>query len=88
MWNHANYWVNNIGSVVTETKANNSDNHKTVTAISTGTFRIYNRNNQGQYKEIRVLPARTGTTPPATIDTIDNASIGLTLNLFDYDTNG
>ena len=88
MWNHANYWVTNIDSVVTETKANNSDNHKTVTAISTGTFRIYNRYNQGQYKEITVLPARTGTTPPATIDTIDNASIGLTLNLFDYDLDG
>ena len=88
MWNQANYWVSSIGSVVTETKANNSDNHKTVTAISTGTFRIYNRNNQGQYKEITVRPARTGTTPPATIDTIDNASIGLTLNLFDYDLDG
>ena len=35
-----------------------------------------------------MLPARTGTTPPATIDTINNASIGLTLNLFDYDLNG
>ena len=98
MWNQADYWVTNIGSVVSETKHNNGwdpdgggqarpddDNFKTVTAISTGTFRIYNRYNHEQYKEIRVLPARTGTTPPATIDTIDNASIGLTLNLFDYD---
>lgn len=89
MWNQANYWVSDINSVVTETKANNSDNHKTVTAINTGTFRIYNRYNpNGEYREIRVLPARTGTTPPATIDTINNASIGLTLNLFDYDLNG
>ena len=24
MWNQANYWVSNIGSVVTETKANNA----------------------------------------------------------------
>ena len=98
MWDQADYWVTNIGSVVSETKHNNGwdpdgwgqlqpddDNFKTVTAISTGTFRIYNRYNQGQYKEITVRPARTGTTPPATIDTINNASIGLTLNLFDYD---
>jgi fibro-slime domain-containing protein/LPXTG-motif cell wall-anchored protein len=96
MWNQANYWVTNIGSVVTETKANNSDNHKTVTAIDTGTFKIVyvsNTSNPGKWwnnngKTITVLPARSGTTPPATIDTIDNASIGLTLNLFDYDTNG
>ncbi|MBP3896592.1 MAG: fibro-slime domain-containing protein [Mogibacterium sp.] len=32
-----------------------------------------------------MLPARTGTTHPATIDTVDNKRIGLTLNLFDYD---
>ena len=88
MWDQANYWVSNIGTVVTETKANNSDNHKTVTAIDTGTFRIYNRYNQGDYKEITVRAARTGTTPPATINTVDNASIGLTLNLFDYDLDG
>ena len=88
MWNQANYWVSNIGSVVTETKHTNqgsSDNFKTVTAISTGTFRIYNRYNQNEYREITVLPARTGTTPPGQIETIDNATIGLTLNLFDYD---
>ena len=50
--------------------------------------------NQYPGKYIRVLPARSegnngqpyaGTTPPATIPTVSNASIGLTLNLFDYD---
>ncbi len=104
MWNQADYWVTNIGSVVSETKHNNGwdpdgwgqaqpddDNFKTVTALQPGKFRIVHRNdwNNGNpyrnYKEITVLPARTGTTPPATIDTINNASIGLTLNLFDYD---
>ena len=88
MWHQADMWVSNIGSIVTETKHNNSDNFKTVTATNPGTFRIYNRYNQGQYREITVLPARTGTTTPDTIDTIDNASIGLTLNLFDYDIDG
>jgi fibro-slime domain-containing protein/LPXTG-motif cell wall-anchored protein len=88
MWHEGHMWVRNIGSVVTETKHNNSDDLKTVTAINTGRFRIYNKNNPREYKEITVRPARTGTTPPATIDTIDNASIGLTLNLFDYDLDG
>ena len=50
--------------------------------------------NQYAGKYITILPARSegnngqpypGTTPPATIETIDNASIGLKLNLFDYD---
>ena len=85
MWHQANMWVSNIGSTVTETKHNNSDNFKTVTAINPGRFRIYNRYNTGEYKEITVLPARTGTTPPATIDTVQNASVGIKLNLFDYD---
>ena len=95
MWNQADYWVSNIGTIVTETKHNNEfrpggaqpspDRFKTVTAINPGTFRIYNRYNQRQYKEITVRPARTGTQPPDTIDTINNADIGLTLNLFDYD---
>ena len=99
MWNQENYWVTNIGSVVTETKHNNgwdpdgwggpatpnSSRFKTVTAINTGTFRIYNVNNQGEYRDITVLPARTGTPLPNTIDTVNNADIGLTLNLFDYD---
>ena len=94
MWHQGDMWVTNIGSVVTETKHDNNDNFKTVTAISPGTFRIVHRNdwNNGNpyqnYKEITVLPARTGTTPPATIETVDNASIGLTLNLFDYDLDG
>lgn len=91
MWQRANYWVSNIGSVVTETKhpngqgGNDGSDWKTVTAINTGTFRIYDRYNQNNYKEIRVLPARTGTKPPSTIETVDNTTIGLTLNLFDYD---
>ena len=104
MWNQADYWVTNIGSVVSETKHNNGwdpdgwgqaqpddDNYKTVTALAPGKFRIVHRNdwNNGNpyrnYKEITVLPARSGTTPPATIETINNASIGLKLNLFDYD---
>ena len=65
------------------------DNYKTVRAIHTGTFRIsqsvpeskqyYRRNNRSS------KICRTGTTPPATIPTVSNASIGLTLNLFDYD---
>ncbi len=91
MWNQAQMWVTNIGSVVTETKhpngqyGNDGSNWKTVTAINSGTFRIYNNNYQGEYKDIRVLPARTGTTPPSTIDTVSNSSIGLKLDLFDYD---
>lgn len=88
MWHQAHMWVSNIGPVVTETKHNNSDDFKTVTAINTGTFRIYNRYNQNEYREIRVLPARTGTTPPSTIDTVNNASVGIKLDLFDYDLDG
>ena len=99
MQNCADMWVTGIGSVVTETKYD-GDGYKSVRAIDTGTFRICHRNDwnngdtgyPGQYsgKYITVLPARSegnypGTTPPATIDTINNASIGLTLNLFDYD---
>ena len=102
MWDQADYWVTNIGTVVSETKHTNgwrpnnwtnpdSSNFKTVTALQPGKFRIVHRNdwNGGNpnrnYKEITVLPAREGTTPPATIETIDNATIGLKLNLFDYD---
>lgn len=88
MWHQAHMWVSNIGSVVTETKHNNSDDFKTVTAINTGRFRIYNRYNQNEYKEIEVLPARTGTTPPATIQTVNNASVGIKMDLFDYDLDG
>ena len=100
MWNQEDYWVTNIGPVVSETKhktakADYDSNYKTVTALYPGTFRIcrskdWNNGDtgyDGQYpgKYIKVLKKRTGTTPPATIDTIDNSSIGLTLNLFDYD---
>ena len=101
MQNLADYWVTGIGSVVTETKYNNnSDNYKSVRATSPGIFRICYKKNwnngntgyNGQYngKYITILPARSegnyaGTTPPATIETVSNASIGLTLNLFDYD---
>lgn len=95
MYNRADYWVSNIGTVVSETKhpngnyGNDGSKWKTVTAKSPGTFRIYNRYNQyGEYKEITVQAARTGTQVPGTIDTVDNASIGLTLNLFDYDLDG
>lgn len=94
MWERADYWVTNIGSVVDETKhpngqyGNDGSDWKTVRATNTGTFRIYNRYNQNEYKDITVLPAITETTPPGTIETVDNASIGLTLNLFDYDLDG
>ena len=95
MQNSGDMWVTGIGSVVTETKYD-GDNYKSVRATNTGTFRICHRNdwNNGNpyrnYKEITILPARSvgnyeGTTPPATIPTVSNASIGLTLNLFDYD---
>lgn len=94
MWERADYWVTEINNVVTETKHkpngnNDGSNWKTVTAIRPGKFRIYNRYNEwGDYKEITVLPAREDTTLPGTIDTVDNASIGLNLNLFDYDLDG
>lgn len=99
MQNLADYWVTGIDSVVSETKYD-GDGYKSVRATSPGTFRICHRNdwnngntgytNQYPGKYITILPARSeggyeGTTPPGTIDTIDNASIGLTLNLFDYD---
>ena len=84
------YTVSNSGSVVTATTYNNDNNYKSVRATNTGTFRIYQNGNWNNGKNITVLTARSegnyaGTTPPATIDTINNASIGLTLNLFDYD---
>ena len=99
MQNCSDMWVTGIGSVVTETKYD-GDDYKSVRATSPGIFRICHRNDwnngstgrPGQYngKYITILPARSegnyaGTTPPATIQTVSNASIGLTLNLFDYD---
>ena len=95
-YNQDNMWVTGIGSVVTETKLTASNNNqnllKTVTAIAPGEFRIGNSSNWGHFndgnsKRITVLSARTGTTPPNTIQTVDNSSIGLTMNLFDYDLN-
>ena len=103
MQNSGNIWVTNIGSVVTENKINNRDDYKSVRAIAPGTFRLCYRNdwnngntgytNQYPGKYITVLAARSeggyqGTTPPATIPTVSNASIGMTLNLFDYDLDG
>ncbi len=102
MQNSGDMWVTGIGSVVSETKYD-GDGYKSVRATSPGTFRICHRNdwnngntgytNQYPGKYITILPARSeggysGTTPPDTIDTINNASIGLTLNLFDYDLDG
>ena len=96
MQNCADMWVTDIGSVVTETKYD-GDGYKSVRATNPGTFRICHKNNWNNgnpdwwnCKTITVLPARSegnypGTTPPATIQTVSNASIGLTLNLFDYD---
>ena len=99
MWHQGDYWVTNIdygdgNGIVRETKLNNEDHHKTVTALRPGKFRICHKNdwNNGNpirnYKEITVLPRRTGTNPPSTISTVDNTSIGLQMNLFDYDTEG
>ena len=95
MQGSGNIWVTDIGRVVSETKHNNQDDYKVVRAISPGRFRICSSNNwnngstEGTGKIITVLPARTGTTPPRTLTEADgiisNSSIGLTLNLFDYD---
>ena len=100
MQNCGNMWVTNIyptnsNGIVTETKHNDQDGYKVVRAIKPGTFRICQSSdwhngdtgNMNQYpgKYITILPARSGTTPPATIQTVSNSSIGVTLNLFDYD---
>ena len=97
MQNCPNIWCTNIGSVVSETKYD-GDGYKSVRATNTGSFKltyVQDTNNPGNWwnnngKTITVLPARSegdyyGTTPPATIQTVSNASIGMTLNLFDYD---
>ena len=80
IWNNPGEYVNANGCVQ-DTSINNNNTYRELKATSTGYFQIGN-------KRIQVLPERQGTTPPPTIETIDNASIGITMNLFDYDLNG
>ena len=99
LYEHSNYTVNTNRGVVSDNKINNNGDHIFLKAEKTGWFSITrpawteyigNWPNQQKIehpayeKWIQVLPERNDT-PPATIDTINNADIGLSLNLFDYD---
>ena len=85
-------WATKIGNVITETKHDgDSANFKTVEAIHDGSFIFVPRANwnngnpdPGNGKKIQVLPERSGSHP-ATISTVNNADVGISLNLFDYD---
>ena len=100
MQNAGDIWVTDIGRVVSETKHNNRDDYKVVEALTPGTFRMCHRNdwNNGNpvnnVKTIRVLPAREEQDLPhprvltEADGIVSNNSIGLKLNLFDYDLDG
>ncbi|MDO5138288.1 MAG: SpaA isopeptide-forming pilin-related protein, partial [Oscillospiraceae bacterium] len=94
LYDHSNYSVS--GNGYSDVRINNNGKFREIRATSTGSFTItapawteYVGWSQIQHpaesKTITVRAARTGTTPPVAIDTVDNASIGLTMHLFDYD---
>ena len=106
MWHLDEYWVTEIGNIVTETKfdANHDGNgdYKVVRAIAPGTFRISHRdhwhngqtgtNYEGKYFTVKAASERPYEGPSGVLTEADgivnNADIGLTLNLFDYDLDG
>ena len=95
-----NVWATRIDNIVRETKHDSdiTPNYKTIEAINDGDFYLTPSDNWNYwgtgldqnkiYKHIEVRPRRTGTTPPAEIETVNNADVGIKLDLFDYDIGG
>ena len=94
MFNSGRVWVQDLWrNIVKEVKHNDNDRYKAVIAKQPGTFNFVtpwddNSNPSRLLKTITILPAslKPGLgAQPAPISTVNNASVGITLNLFDYD---
>lgn len=89
MFNLGDMWVTNNHWIVEETQHEGNSKYKTVEALRPGTFKFTTTNFTEDLKEIEVKAASEkpglNQNVPSTIETVSNSSIGMTVNLFDYD---
>ena len=86
MTNATNISVNGNNGVATLLKpveGTNNNRYKIVRAQRAGTFTLKD-NNSNTTKTITVIE-KPATTHPATVSTVSNSSIGVNMNMFDYD---